>query len=316
MRNILILFLLVETRSSEIIGDEDVIIVEDYDDWSDANVTISSLCLVEKLLETKEAKYLVNCANRNITDTRDIKLNNSNVSSILNLSQNLLTRIPDLNSSTIVDLDCSYNSIALDNPGGLRQLLPSLSRLDLSHNKIGNISVSSFRPLNDSLVDIPPLANLDLSFNDLTFLPEFLFESLENLERLDLSSNPSLGELRAATTAALSSLKSLKTLRLRGCGLSIVPASLMSNLGNLQTLDISDNYFHRVDPGLRYALSLETLVLDNNLIDILDHSSFQGMKGLKNLSLREAFKMRGFNITIADIDVLIIILHHYSIKLA
>ena len=295
----LILLLVSQTITSEIEDDhEDTIVDEDYEDLTDLNITIISppsvKCLVEKLPELDETKYLVNCANRNITDEQAIQMKYSNASSIINLSQNLLTEFPDLNSSNIQkleDLDLSYNKITFDHleiKWRIRPLLQSLNRLDVSHNNIGNISVSLFKPLKDT--ENVSLTELDLSFNKLTFLPEFLFDSLENLESLDLSYNADLGELRSDTASALSSLKNLRTLRLRGCGLSIIPASLMSNLVNLRSLDLSDNSFHRVDPSLQYAVSLEQLNLDNNLIDILDHTSFEGMNGLKNVSIREAFK--------------------------
>ena len=299
-KRLFLIFLLVsQTISSDIEGDhEDTIVDEDYEDLTDLNITNISpppvKCLVEKLPELDETKYLVNCANRNITDEQAIQMKYSNASSIINLSQNLLTEFPDLNSSNIQkleDLDLSYNKITFDHleiKWRIRPLLPSLNRLDLSHNNIGNISVSLFKPLKDT--DNVSLTELDLSFNKLTFLPEFLFDSLENLEILDLSYNADLGELRSDTASALSSLKNLRTLRLRGCGLSIIPASLMSNLVNLRSLDLSDNSFHRVDPSLQYAVSLEQLNLDNNLIDILDHTSFEGMNGLRNVSIREAFK--------------------------
>ena len=300
MKQLIFLFLVShQTNSSEIEGDHDDFIVdEEFENSTEVNITNISppsvKCLVEKLPELEETKYLVNCANRNISDEQAIQMIYSNASSMINLSQNLLTEFPDLNSSNIQkleELDLSYNKITFDHlevNWRLRPLLSSLNRLDLSHNSIDNISVSLFKPLNDT--DDVPLTELDLSFNELTFLPEFLFDSLENLESLDLSYNANLGELRSNTASALSSLKNLRTLRLRGCGLSIVPASLMSNLVNLRSLDLGDNSFHRVDPSLQYAVSLEQLNLDNNLIDILDHTSFEGMNGLKNVSIREAFK--------------------------
>ena len=293
MNKIFFLFLVSQTVSSEIEGVDDDIIVEDNEDLLGSvnitNIFPPSECLVEKLPELEETKYLVNCAHRNITDEQALQMKYSNVSSIINLSQNLLTEFPDLNSSNIEDLDLSYNKVEFSDRSvnRLRPLLLSLYRLDLSHNNIDIISVSLFKPLNDT--DRFPMTDLDLSFNNLKFLPEFLFDSLEDLERLDISYNTNLGELRPDTASALSSLKNLQTLRLKGCGLSIIPASLMSNLVDLRTLDLSDNYFHRVDPSLQFAANLENLNLDNNLIDILDHTSFEGMNGLKNLSIREAF---------------------------
>ena len=294
MEKLFFLFLVSQTVLSEIEGVDDDVIVEDYEDFLGSvnitNISPPSECLVEKLPELDETKYLVNCANRNITDEQALQMKYSNVSSIINLSQNLLTEFPDLNSSNIEELELSYNKVEFSDRSvnRLRPLLLSLYRLDLSHNNIGNISVSLFKPLNDT--DRFPMTVLDLSFNNLTFLPEFLFDSLENLESLDLSYNTNLGELRPDTASSLSSLKNLQTLSLKGCGLSIIPASLMSNLVDLRTLDLSDNYFHRVDPSLQFAANLENLNLDYNLIDILDHTSFEGMNGLKNLSIREAFK--------------------------
>ena len=90
-----------------------------------------------------------------------------------------------------------------------------------------------------------------------------------------------------STATAIGSVVSLHFLTLRECQLSYLPEPLMSGLTQVQKLDLSGNYFTSVDPRIRLAPSLASLALDNNHIQILDHSSFEGLENIRNLSVSE-----------------------------
>ena len=59
----------------------------------------------------------------------------------------------------------------------------------------------------------------------------------------------------------------------------------MAGLSQLRTLDLSSNHFTRVDPSIRAATVLTSLIVDNNDLHILDETSFQGLEHLHNLSV-------------------------------
>ena len=90
-----------------------------------------------------------------------------------------------------------------------------------------------------------------------------------------------------STAAAIGSVVYLKFLSLSECELGFLPGPLLSGLTQLLRLDLSGNYFTSVDPRIRLAPNLASLALDNNQIQILDHTSFEGLENIRNLSVSE-----------------------------
>ena len=128
------------------------------------------------------------------------------------------------------------------------------------------------------------LIDLSLTNNRIHSLPSAIFAQLGNLE--ELSFNP-LGDMDDSTATAIGSVVSLHFLSLSECQLSFLPEPLLSGLTQLLRLDLSGNYFTSVDPRIRLAPSLASLALDNNHIQILDHTSFEGLENIRNLSVSE-----------------------------
>ncbi|XP_055019752.1 trophoblast glycoprotein b [Boleophthalmus pectinirostris] len=132
--------------------------------------------------------------------------------------------------------------------------LPSLMRLDLSNNSILNFSQKAF-PVdnkvlvlnlsrcfhNHSLADLSflqlgnllQLTVLDLSSNDLVFLPDNIFSSLPNLENLSLQ-NSSIISLQNGTLK----VPPLQDLDLRDNSLRLLPTSTMSEFSQKPGLHI------------------------------------------------------------------------------
>ncbi|WVW84780.1 hypothetical protein I302_106815 [Kwoniella bestiolae CBS 10118] len=116
--------------------------------------------------------------------------------------------------------------------------------------------IISFLP---SLLDIlaPSLVVLDISDNDLTFLPESL-HNCASLEELNISGNP----LRQVPTW-VGDLIALRVLAVDDCGLQCLPAEL-AQLGGLHTLCARRNKLVSLPSWLCLLGHLEMLRVDNN----------------------------------------------------
>jgi hypothetical protein len=116
--------------------------------------------------------------------------------SVLVLRENGVTHPERLSLSLrfecLTDLDLRYNNIC----GAVKGLPATLHRLDLSHNRISNVS---------SLMQCPQLVDLNLSHNDLKS-----FHSLPaKLEKLDLSNNTISAAITLRTLALSPLIRSL-----------------------------------------------------------------------------------------------------------
>ncbi|WWC88473.1 uncharacterized protein L201_003384 [Kwoniella dendrophila CBS 6074] len=116
--------------------------------------------------------------------------------------------------------------------------------------------IISFLP---SLLEIlaPSLVALDISDNDLSFLPETL-QNCTSLEELNVSGNP----LRQIP-AWIGDMIALRVLAVDSCGLQCLPAEL-AQLGGLHTLCVRQNKLVSLPSWLCLLGHLEMLRVDNN----------------------------------------------------
>jgi Leucine-rich repeat (LRR) protein len=75
---------------------------------------------------------------------------------------------------------------------------------------------------------------------------------------------------------------------------SFLPDALLSGLTHLLRLYLCGNYYTSVDPRIRLAPSLAGLTLDDNHIQILDHTSFEALENIRNLSVSENCTRKGY----------------------
>lgn len=127
----------------------------------------------------------------------------------------------------------------------------SLHRIELSHNKINNVSEFAFQELKQ-------LKFIDLSYNNLRTIVDKTFTTNNRLERLDLSGN----HIEFTENEAFLLSHSLHIL-------------ILSN----------NNIEHIFEFNLIGLPNLKHLILDNNKVSIIEPRSFTPLKGLQYLSL-------------------------------
>merc|ERR1719361_1230459 len=156
--------------------------------------------------------------------------------------------------------------------------IPSVSRLDLSGNKIVRIEDVAFREIGKSLLylkmshalhthqlpnkpfrSLTALLTLDLSDNHIRVVPLDTFHHMNRLEKLFLQDN----EINAFHTGTFHSQANSK----------------------LQVLDLSFNHIKKIEYDMFRFESLELLHLDDNRIRMLESRSFVEMRNLKCLTL-------------------------------
>ncbi|GKV51130.1 hypothetical protein SLEP1_g57804 [Rubroshorea leprosula] len=123
----------------------------------------------------------------------------------------------------------------------------------------------------------PMLTTLLLSNNNISTIPEALFEHMLGLKILDISHNLELSRL----PSSVSKLEKLTTLLLGNCGfLEEVPS--LSNLVGLKKLDLSWTSIEELPQGLNMLTNLKYLSLGGRLSETLDEQ-LQNLSKLQHL---------------------------------
>lgn len=164
------------------------------------------------------------------------------------------------------------------------QFSGSLYELDFSNNRLNQIVADQ-----GTLTALGNLTYLNLSLNDLEWLPSGLFSSLPSLRSVDLSYNnidiclPEEAETSTDIISACVDWKnvvSLRQLYLRGCDLERIPSSAFTGL-SLTHLELSDNPGLIVQDSIQsLRRTLQHLGLGNTHIQDFDFSPFQSLKSL------------------------------------
>ncbi|XP_068120791.1 tsukushi [Hyperolius riggenbachi] len=183
---------------------------------------------------------------------------------ILPVSLPLDTTYLDLASNGFEDIKKSV----LSGPG-----YTTLTNLNLSNNKIVNISTNAFSKLRY-------LESLDLSHNQLVALSDHSFFYCPLVE-LDLSSNR-LQELKIGAFTSTNNGKAIN-LNLANNLISSISRRHEVGLPNIRILNLSGNELRSVY-GL-HGIPLQYLVLDGNPISTINENDFLGLEGLTHLSL-------------------------------
>lgn len=150
-------------------------------------------------------------------------------------------------------------------------------------------------------LDIMSLRVLDLSHNNITYIPEEMFRSTSYLSRLNLSNNklmsfPNLENLSNLTILSLNynlindmhndiiQLESLRMLGLRGNSIEHIGENTFSLLIALEYLDLSENYLRYLPPTWGENLrKLRHLNLDANYFKNIEDTMISSIVNLRNL---------------------------------
>uniref|UniRef100_A0AAQ6ACV7 Leucine-rich repeat-containing G-protein coupled receptor 4 n=1 Tax=Amphiprion ocellaris TaxID=80972 RepID=A0AAQ6ACV7_AMPOC len=123
---------------------------------------------------------------------------------------------------------------------------------------------------------------LDLSMNNITELPAYVFKNFPYLEELRLAGN----DLSFIHPEALSGLHQLKVLMLQNNQLKTVPSAALKNLHSLQSLRLDANHITAVpDDSFEGLQQLRHLWLDDNNLTEVPISSLRHQANLQALTL-------------------------------
>lgn len=161
-------------------------------------------------------------------------------------------------------------------PTAALQELPGLGRLDLSHNKLVSLNVSSFASCGN-------LTFLDLSDNQLQTVASDSFTPMTVLRVLRLRGN----HINIGNVSKLTDLNSLIELDLsRNALVGPLGPNTMPSLASLETLLLADNQLSSLRRGmLQTASNLLTLNLNHNQIDVVEDHAFLELSKLRTLDL-------------------------------
>ncbi|XP_078087205.1 toll-like receptor 22 [Mustelus asterias] len=208
-----------------------------------------------------------------LASIRNVSLENIQLNNLqLKATNPLLLEICILHQNLRV-LNLSKNSLEPLNSDGIFRSCVHLETLDLSVNKLSNISSSSF---SHSLA----LRRLFLASNELTVVPNAISRA-SNLERLDLSFNQ-IGHIHSHDFATLGKLKKLL---LVGNKITRIESTSFSGLFQLTELQLGENYLLEIASFSSSLKRLRVLSLRCNKLNFIEKHTFLHLQNLCYLNL-------------------------------
>ncbi|CAG9830497.1 unnamed protein product [Diabrotica balteata] len=172
-----------------------------------------------------------------------------------------------------VYVNLSHN--ALEELNGICTGIPKLKHLDLSSNRITNIS-------QISLLNCSYLSTYNISKNFINDIPSETFQGVP-VETLDISEN----NLLFINKSTFSNLKMvLKTINLRKNNISTIYSQSFDEIDYLKIIDLSDNKIKNIKQNAFLNLkNIDTINLSNNAIELLEGYTFNKIS-VKNIDLQ------------------------------
>ena len=239
--------------------------------------------LKRMILSTKLNRYILECnAIDYVIIMGVLPINNNQI--LLDNSQNRikLTSIDGLeivahtiDKLSITSIDLSDNYLTLTHNFTALKFFPNIQELNLSHNQLTELPENIFNNLNQ-------LQILWLSGNQLTQLPENIFNNLNQLQILWLNGN----QLTQLPENIFQKLIQLQTLWLSGNKLTQLPENIFNNLNQLEELSLSHNQLIQLPTNIFNNLNqLTELHLSNNKLTQLPENIFNNLNQLQILDL-------------------------------
>lgn len=214
----------------------------------------------------------LNLAHNHITEIPANLFENNSELSILTLSYNPLTKFT-VNIMSDIDKLVMKSCKLTEFSSSLGANLDLLEYLDLSGNHISYLAPDSFANLGG-------LQYLDLSNNSLSSLHPDTFKTNTKLEKLILDNNP-LGFLPILASSGNFEIYHFSC---HSCHLNSVEDAAFVNMPGVVTLRLSDNRLSSFK-AIKSLHGLKELDLSNNLIEVLDDTSFSENRALISLKL-------------------------------
>ncbi|XP_044146811.1 trophoblast glycoprotein [Bufo gargarizans] len=200
-----------------------------------------------------------------------------------------LKEVPKNLPSYVKNLFITYNNIHNVQEGSFNEVLTNLTNLSLSSNHLQELGRNTFR-------NLPGLQHLDLSNNKLANISDLSFQVGGGLSspllELNLRSALFNESMIFFVAGALQngSLSNLQKLSLSGNNLMYLPTDMFASLPSLTHLDLSNNSLVSLRSGIFTNLdSLDTLDLRNN-----------SLKNLRNATLLDFSSQPALSVFLKD----------------
>ncbi|KAK2859707.1 hypothetical protein Q5P01_004327 [Channa striata] len=228
---------------------------------------VSTLDISELQMAVGDMETLLRTVNSSLRSLR-MNVMKHNLKELISIS----CTIPTMSS---LQLRKNYKKINPVGPDTFKMCI-NVTELDLSENKIRNISDDAFKPLKH-------LRILTLGQNQLSSVPAAI-RNLPKLEELSLNSN-NINRLGCDDFANLTMLRKLS---LYQNSISALNGCLFKDLTRLQVLKLQTNHISSLNNAFRDHLpNLRQLYLNTNKLTALKRGEFQGLQSLWNLSLHD-----------------------------
>lgn len=211
-----------------------------------------------------------------ITEIPSLEATSLMIEEVLFMNSNIqiLTKFPRTYSNvTELEIDnCWINDINDD----IFEHMTKLEVLIVTGNKhnLKSLSKASLKPLKN-------LKKLDLSYNELTVLPDNFFQGLSKLEQLDLGMNSVvLGENLFSGAS-----DNLIKFTCNKCDIKMVPTASLSKIKNLRYLQLNENPFRFLQIDSFKNQNLQDLSLDNCSLSSISSKAFRKLNQLTTLNL-------------------------------
>ncbi|OXU29844.1 hypothetical protein TSAR_010372 [Trichomalopsis sarcophagae] len=214
----------------------------------------------------------------------------------IDVSENQVTLVEklafkDLYSATV---NLSHNAITKIESGAFENCA-NIVVLDLSHNKIENISKTAFDPATYA-------TTLQLSFNYLTALNQVPLQNMTGLKVLNVSHN----NIRIIPRQTFPKLYELHTIDLSYNNLSDIYNAIFQTLFSLRALNLSHNALDKIKPSTFGPLpTLLDLDLSYNKLNDISRGSLTRLASCRTLSVKhnELTKMFLIPISLGHLDI-------------
>ncbi len=213
-------------------------------------------------------------------------------------TKSICSRTQQVEDAILAEIHKTDNTVTCDAVNEL--LLAGIIALNLSEQGITSLQADDFDDLaglriwlrlrGNDLTTLPEdvfeglsnLGYLDLSSNMITTLPEDLFDGLSSLTRLELTNN----DLTTLSEDVFEGLSSLRTLHLANNDLTVLPEDVFEGLSGLSNLFVRNNDLTVLPEDVFEGLSdLYWLDLGSNMITVLPEDVFDELSNLGRLHM-------------------------------
>ncbi|XP_072380135.1 uncharacterized protein [Diabrotica undecimpunctata] len=196
-----------------------------------------------------------------------------------------------------VYVNLSHN--ALEELDGICTRIPQLKQLDLSSNRITNLSqisllnclyLSSYNISNNSINAIPPetfqgkvpIETLDISQNNLLLINESTFRNLKTvLRHIFLRKN----SISSVGSKSFGDFDYLETIDLSGNKIRNIEQYAFSNLEKIDIINLSNNAIELLESYSFHKISVHNIDLQDNPIHYIKEKAFSNLNSLESLNL-------------------------------